>query len=186
MRVPRFLFVILAMAVISFPTWPMPPQKRGKTQPVPSDDPTLKLFTLLDSSFAGKLADFYLLGDVYKGADHPDQELQHVLRVEYNKNVFFGKFKIDVRGIGKPTEEQLKIYSIQQFYDGGSEAERFAKLEAGPFGREGDLYVYTKGDAPLASAPITPEVQAEYQRLLTQYVIPALEKKKAADQPPTR
>lgn len=151
---------------------------KKKKQPVPPDDPTLRVYNLLDNSYGGKLSDFYLFADVYKDANRQGQEFQHILRVEYDKKRFFGKFRISVRSVAKPTEAQLKAYTVKQFYDFASNSEKFEKIDPGPFGQQGDLYLRTKDDAPLASAPITPEVQAEYEKLLTEYLIPALEKNK--------
>src|SRR3989442_12501742 len=46
-------------------------------------DPTLRLFHLIDNSYGGKLAEFYILADIYKDQKNPNEELQRVLRVEY-------------------------------------------------------------------------------------------------------
>jgi hypothetical protein len=153
---------------------------KEKNPPIPANDPTAKLFNLLDNSYDGKLSDFYVFADVYQNPAHPDQEWQHILRAEYNKNLFFGKFKIYVCGISKPTDAQLKTYTVKQMYDFGSATAKFEKIAAGPFGEKGDLYLRAEGDRPLASAPITPEVQAAYDKYLTQYLIPALEKQKTS------
>lgn len=151
---------------------------KEKKQVVSPDDPTYRVFNLLDTSYGGKLADFYLFGDVYADPDHPGQELQHILRVEYDKKLFFGKFRIYARAVAKPTEAQLKAYTVKEFFNFASDSEKFEKIDAGPFGQKGDMYMVATDDGPLASAPITPEAQAAYQKLLTQYVIPALEKNK--------
>ena len=153
---------------------------KEKNPPIPANDPTAKLFSLLDNSYDGKLSGFYVFADVYKDPDHPDQEWQHILRAEYNKNLFFGKFKIYVCSISKPTEDQLKTYTIKQMYDFGSVSAKFEKIAAGPLGQTGDLYLRAEGDNPLAIVPITPEVQAAYEKYLTQYLIPALEKQKTS------
>lgn len=179
MRQSRFPFQAMATLMVALVAGqPARIGAREREQPTSADDPTSKLFTLLDSSFAGKLKDFYLLADVYKDGDHEGEELQHVLRVEYDKNLFFGKFKIYVRSISKPTDEQLKAYTTKQLYDFGSDSEKFEKIGPGSFGQKGDLYLRATNDMPLASAPITPEVQATYQKFLTEYLIPAVEKSK--------
>lgn len=179
MRRIRFPFLAMAAGMLALVAGqPALVGAREKEQPIPTNDPTYKLFSLLDGSFAGKLTDFYLLADVYKDGDHQGEELQHVLRVEYDKNLFFGKFKIYVRSISKPTDEQLKAYTTKQLYDFGSDSEKFEKIGPGPLGQKGDLYLRAVNDMPFASTPITPEVQATYQKILTQYVIPAVEKSK--------
>ena len=154
---------------------------REKGTTVSSDDPTYRLYDLLDKSYDGKLTDFYLLADVYQDADHPGTDLQHILRVQYNKSLFFGKFRAYVRSIAKPTPEQLKDYTPQQLFNFGSDSERFDKIEPGAFGQKGDLYLRANGDRPLASAPVTPEVQAAYQKFLNQYLLPALSKGKSSN-----
>ncbi len=151
---------------------------KEKAPVVSSNDPTLKLYTLLDSSRDGKLEDFYILGDVYTDPAHPGEDWQHVILAEYNKSLFFGRFKMTVRSISKPTPDQLKAYTVKQLYDFGSDSAKFAKIDPGTFGRQGDLYMIAGGDRPLSSAPITPDVQATYEKYVTQYLLPALEKPK--------
>jgi hypothetical protein len=151
---------------------------REKTPFVNPNDPTVKLYALLDTKHDGKLEEFYFLGDVFKDASHPDQEWQHVILAEYNKNLFFGRFKMTVRSISKPTPDQLKAYTVKALYDFGSDSARFAKIDPGTFGQKGDLYMVVAADKPIASAPITPEVQATYEKYVSQYLLPALEKEK--------
>ncbi len=151
---------------------------REKTPVTNPNDPTFKLYALLDSSHDGKLEDFYFLGDVFTNSSHPGEDWQHVILAEYNKNLFFGKFKMTVRSISKPTEEQLKAYTAKQLYDFGSDSAKFAKIDPGPFGQKGDLYMIADEEKPLASAPISPGVQAAYEKYVTQYLIPALGKAK--------
>jgi hypothetical protein len=151
---------------------------KEKAPVVNANDPTYRIFQLLDSTRGGKLKDFYLLGDIYQDPKDPGRQLQRVLRIEYDKSRYFGRFRIYVRSVGKLTPEQLKTYTIEQIYDfGGSDAEKFEKIEAGPFGMTGDLYLRAEGDRPLASAPTTDEVRSEYNMLVAQYILPALEKK---------
>jgi hypothetical protein len=153
------------------------PAAKEKTPPVGPDDPTYRLFQVLDTSHGGKLADFYLLADTYKDAK-TDQEFQHVLRVEYDKSKGFGKLKVYVRSVAKLTPDQLKSYTTQQIYEfGETDSEKFTKTEPGSFGRMGDLYFHAEGNMPLATAPVTDEVRKSYDSFLTQYLLPALEKK---------
>ena len=144
---------------------------------VDPNDPTYRLFQLLDSKRGGKLTNFFVLADTYKDSANPDQEFQHVLRVEYDKNRFFGRFRIAVRSVGKLTPEQLKTYTLQQIYDfGDSDQARFEKIEAGPFGVTGDLYLRSVNDGPLGSSSITEAEKSAYQNYVTQYLLPALQK----------
>ena len=142
------------------------------------NDPTVKLFQLLDSSYGGKLGDFYLLADIYPDPKNPGQEVQHVLRVEYDRNLSFGKLKLYVRSVAKMQPDQLKAYTPKMAYEFGVEdSEKFMKAEPGPLGRVGDLYLRSSEDHPLAKAPVTDEARKTYERLLTDYVLPALQKK---------
>lgn len=151
---------------------------KKKTPAVNPNDPTYKLYALLDSTRNGKLEEFYFLADEFKDSAHPDTIWQHVVMADYNKNLFFGRFKMTVRAISKPTPDQLKVYTVKALYDFGSDSEKFAKINPGPFGEDGDLYMVATGDRPLKSAPITPQVQAAYEKYVTQYLLPALEKAK--------
>ncbi len=151
---------------------------KEKSRGVDANDPTYRLYQLLDTSYAGKLSDFYLLADTLKDPTNPQQELQHVLRAEYDKSRFFGRFRIYVRSVSRPTAEQLKTYTPKQIYDfGGSDSEKFEKIESGPFGKTGDLYLRSTDDRPLASAPVTDEIQKQYDFFVVQYLLPALQKK---------
>jgi hypothetical protein len=178
------LVVVLAALVLIFPDFSTAPGgllfARKKNTSVPANDPTAKLFKLLDTSYDGKLSDFYVLADVYQDPARPG-EWQHILRVDYDKSLYFGKLKIVVRSISKPTEAQLKTYTVKQMYDFGSDSEEFEKIAAGPLGQTGDLYLRAEGNMPLASAPITADAKAAYEKYLTQYLIPALEKSKGSD-----
>jgi hypothetical protein len=176
-RPKRALGLMIVLAGLALTT-PVGLFAREKKQAVSPSDPTYRLFNLLDTSYGGKLADFYLFGGVYTDPSHPGQELQHILRVQYDKKLFFGKFRIYVRSVAKPTEAQLKAYTVKEFYDFASDSEKFEKIDAGPFGQKGDMYFVATDDTPLTSAPITPEAQTEYDKLLTEYLIPALEKNK--------
>ncbi len=149
---------------------------KDKIQRADADDATYRLFQLLDASQGGKLADFCILAEIYKNKD--GQEFQHVLRVDYDKNRAFGKLKLSVRGVAKLAPEQLQAYSSKQIYEfGETDLEKFVKTEAGPFGRPGDIYLRAGEDSPLAESPITDDVRGSYEFFVTQYVLPALQKK---------
>jgi hypothetical protein len=151
---------------------------KEKTPSVSPNDLTLRLYQLLDTSYGGKLSDFYVLGDVYKDPKTPDKELQHIFKAEYDKARGFGKFGLYVRSVDKLTPGQLKDYTLQKIYEFGNEdVEKFSKTDPGPFGKTGDLYLRATPDGPLATAPITDEVRKEYEAYITQWLLPALEKK---------
>jgi hypothetical protein len=141
------------------------------------DDPTYQVYQLLDDSYGGRLKDFYLLADIYTDPQKPETQLQHVLRVDYDKSRFFGRFQIFVRSVHKLTPDQLKTYSTEQIYDFGvQDEEEFEKIDPGPFGQKGDLFLQATSSGPLASAPTTDQVREQYNFFLTQYVLPALKK----------
>jgi hypothetical protein len=151
---------------------------KDKTLSVDSNDVTLRLYQLLDDSHDGKLTDFYVLADVFKDPGKPDEELQHVLFVDYDKNRNYGKLKLHVRCLSKLAPDQLKTYTPKQIYDFGAEdTEKFVKSDAGQLGRTGDMYLRATADRPPASTPVTDEARKQYEFYLTQYVIPALQKK---------
>ncbi|HUY12486.1 MAG TPA: hypothetical protein VMX16_02495 [Terriglobia bacterium] len=142
------------------------------------NDPTSRLFHTLDDSYGGKLTNLYLLADVYSDPASPGKQFQRVLLVDYDKSRFFGRFKIIVRSVGKLTPTQLQSYTPQQIYDfGETDSEKFEKINPGPFGGNGDLYLRATGNGPLQSAPIMDHVRQEYDMLVTTYILPAVEKK---------
>src|SRR5689334_10650234 len=148
----------------------------AKDKPVPVDpnDATARLFQLLDGSHEGKLSDFYILGDLYKDKNsaNPDQELQHVLSVDYDKNRGFGKLNIHVRSLDKLGPEQLKTYTAKQIFDFGEyDLEKFVKSVPGPLGQPGDVYLLADADHPLHDTPITDDVRKEYDFYVTQLII---------------
>jgi hypothetical protein len=152
---------------------------REKNSQVDSNDVTLRLFQLLDDSHEGKLADFYLLADIYKNKDssNPDEELQHVLHLDYDKDRNFGKLNLHVRSLTKLAPEQVKTYTPKQIYDFGDEdTEKFVKSDPGQLGRTGDMYLRATADRPLRDTPISDEARKAYEFYLTQYLIPALQK----------
>ncbi|HEV2352403.1 MAG TPA: hypothetical protein VG028_21415 [Terriglobia bacterium] len=153
---------------------------KEKPAPVDPNDPTVRLFQLLDETRDGKLSDFYVLADVYKDktSANPEAEFQHVLSVDYDKNRSFGKLNIHVRTLDKLAPEQLKTYTAKQIYDfGDDDSEKFVKSEPGPLGRQGDMYLRATADRPLNDTPITDDVRKAYEFYITQYIIPALQKK---------
>jgi hypothetical protein len=142
------------------------------------DSATVRLFQLLDSTRNGKLEDFYLLADLYKDPGKPDEQLRHVLRVEYDKSRAFGKLRLYVRSVGQMTDEQLSAYSPKQIYDfGEADLEKFVKTSTGSFGGQGDVYLRAGTDSPLATAAVTDETRKEYETFLTEHILPALQKK---------
>jgi hypothetical protein len=151
---------------------------KEKSSQISPDDPTLRLYSLLDSKYNGKLDDFCLLADVVADPKNPGQPQQHVLRVEYSKDRAFGKLRIYVRTVGQVTPDQLKAYTPKQIYDfAENDSAKFTKTDPGPFGKVGDLYFEPTTDGALGTITASPEVQTEYEHLVTQYLIPALEKK---------
>jgi len=154
---------------------------KDKLPTVSSDDPTLRLFSLLDSKMGGKLDDFCLLADTFADPQNPTQTQQHVLRIEYDKTHAFGKLRIYVRTIDQLTPEQLKTYNTKEIYDfAETDSEKFTKTDPGSFGRPGDVYFQpTTPGGPLGTATVTDEVQSRYERYVTQFILPALEKKAA-------
>jgi len=151
---------------------------KEKKQVVSGEDPTGRLFDLLDSQHGGKLKDFHLLADVFKDPDNPSAELQHVLRVDYDKARSFGKLTIVARSVNKPTEEQLKTYSAQALFEFGEyDLDKFVKSELGPFGKPGDVYLHAKPGFPLAQESIRDEVRNTYDSYITKYIFPAVERK---------
>ena len=154
---------------------------KDKTPPIGPNDPTFRLYNLLDSKYNGKLEDYCVLADVINDPKSPGQAQQRVLRVQYNKERAFGKLRIYVRTVAQLSPEQLKTYSPKQIYDfAETDSAKFTKTDPGPFGRPGDVYFEPSPDGgALATVTATPEVQAQYERFVTQYLLPALEKKAA-------
>jgi hypothetical protein len=151
---------------------------KERNLPISPDDPTFRLYQLLDSSYGGKLAELYIIADIFKDPKKPEQENQHILRVEYDKNRVFGKLRINVRTVAKLTPEQLKIYNAKQAYEFAEvDSEKFTKTDPGPLGRPGDVYARAEEGRPLVSAPITDEARSAYERFITEHILPALQKK---------
>ncbi len=178
MRKKKHLVVIVAAIVLLAAAAPSGWAKKKKPRSANPDDPTNKVYQILDDSYGGKLADYYLLADLYTDPKNPSNQLQHVIRVDYDKSRFFGRFRIYVRSVGKLTPAQLKTYNLKQIYDfGESDEAEFEKINPGPLGETGDLYLKATANGPLASAPVTDQARQEYDMLITQYLLPALQKK---------
>lgn len=151
---------------------------KRKKESVSPDDPTYMLYQLLDNSFGGKLTDFYLLANIHADPQNPKIQLQRVLRVDYDKNRYFGRFRVYVRSVSKLTPAQLKTYNPKQIFQfAESDDAEFEKIDPGPLGETGDLYLKATGNGPLAPATITDAVRQEYELLITKYILPALKKK---------
>ena len=175
---PSFSLLAAFCALLSTVGLPLLHLAKEKTPTVSPDDLTLRFFQLLDTSYGGKLSEFYLVGDVYKDPNIPDKELQHILKAEYDKDRLFGRFRLYVRSVDKLTPGQLKDYTPKQIYEFGElDVEKFTKTDPGPFGKTGDVYFRATPDGPLATAPITDEVRKKYETYITQWLLPALEKK---------
>jgi hypothetical protein len=172
-----FLFAAFCalLTTVGFPSFRLAKEKPPEVSP---DDLTLRLFHLLDTSYGGKLAEFYLVGDVYTDPKTPGKELQHIFKADYNKDSVFGRLRLYVRSVDKLTPSQLKDYTPKEIYDFAEvDMEKFTKTDPGPFGKTGDLYFQASVNGPLATVPITDEARKEYESYVGQWLIPALEKK---------
>ncbi len=172
-------WLVLISMILLCETWGMaaPRSTVEKTKVDPSD-PTARLYQSLNKNYAGQLKDFFVLADIVKDSQNPPQEFQHVLRVEYDQQKSFGRFRIYVRRVARLTPEQLKTYSPEQVYNFAFEdEEKFEKIEPGPFGLTGDLYFHVRPEMPLHTAPVTDEVRKQYQLYVNDYILPAVEKR---------
>ena len=153
---------------------------QGKDKPlvVTADDPTYRLFQLIDTTRGGKLADFYVVVDLYRNPQNPQEEFQRVARVVYDKDRAFGRLTVFMRSVAKMDPAQLRIYNPKEIYDfAESDMEKYTKTDAGPFGGKGDVYFHATDSGALSTVPINDEVQTTYATLLTQYILPALGRK---------
>jgi hypothetical protein len=167
------LAVIGLLAVATPSAW-----AKKKHESVDPNDPTYRVYQVLNDSYGGKLADFYLLADLYPDPQNPGTQLQRVIRVDYDKARFFGRFQIYVRSVGKLTPAQFKTYDTKQIYNfGESDEAEFEKIDPGPLGGTGDLYLKATSNGPLAPAAVTDQAREEYDMLITKYILPALKKK---------
>lgn len=176
---PRALLIaaiaVACLAAIAAPTAQASP-RRHKKDAASANGPTARLYRLLDQSMGGKL-NIYLLADIYTDPSKPGQAFQRVLHVLYNKDLYFGRFVIHSRSVAKLTQEQLAIYTPEQVFNFAErDSAKFEKINAGPFGQTGDLYLMATDDHPPSSAPITNDVQQEYDMLLSDYILPAVQK----------
>lgn len=153
-------------------------QAKDKAAQVDPNDPTYQLYNLLDSKHDGKLDDFCVLAGMVADPKNPGQSQQQVLKAEYDKTRGFGKLRIYVRTVAPLTPDQLKAYDAKQIFDfAETDVAKFTKTDPGPFGKQGDVYFEATPDGgPLATASVTPEVQAEYEHFISQYILPALQK----------
>jgi hypothetical protein len=148
---------------------------KEKTPRIDPNDPTVRLFDLLDSTRNGKMEDFFALADLYT---EQGKDFQRVVRVDYDKSRAFGKLRIWVRSVAKMAPEQLQAYTPKQVYEFGEvDLEKFVKTDPGEFGRQGDIYLRGDAENPLATSPITDGVRKSYEMLVSQYLLPALQKK---------
>lgn len=150
---------------------------KDKQPPPDPNDPTYRLYQLLDTKRGGKLSEYYVIADVYNDPKNPDIQNQHILRADYDKNRGFGKLNLHVRSVGKINSRQMETYSPKEFYEFGlMDLEKFLKTEPGPLGKPGDVYLRAHDDQPLHSTEVTDDIRKQYEGFLTQYLLPALEK----------
>jgi hypothetical protein len=151
---------------------------KEKVAPIDPNDPTFRLFQKADESFGGKITELYVIADVYRDPANASEESQRILRVDYDKTKVFGKLQIVVRSVGRILPDQMKAYTPKDFFGFGlTDQAKFIKSEAGPFGKPGDIYLQAQPERPLSSVPVTDEVRKTYALLVTEYILPALEKK---------
>ena len=177
-RINGFIAATFLM-LAAFATCAEPLFAKERTLSGNPNDPAFRLFSLLDAKYNGKVDDFCLLGDLVSDPKNPGQQLQRVIRVEYNKDRAFGKLNLHVRTVAQLTPEQLKAYTAKQTYDfAETDVAKFTKSDLGSFGKQGDVYFEASADGgPLSTATVTPAVQNQFETLVTQFVLPALEKK---------
>jgi len=173
--IPNLALCTLSLSAL----WAVGGLAKEKVPVISPDDPTLRLYQLLDSQYAGKLEELCIIADAFKDPKNPDHELQHILKVEYDKNRAFGKLRIYVRNVDKLTPDQLKTYTPKQSFDFAEiDSEKFTKTDPGPFGRIGDVYFRPASESgPLATAPATDDTRSAYERYVNAFIIPALQKK---------
>ena len=153
-------------------------QGKDRSLAATEDDPTYRLFQLLDTTRGGKLADFCVVADLYRNPQNPQEEFQRVARVVYDKDRVFGRLTLYLRSVAKMDPVQMSIYNPKEIYEfAESDMEKYTKTDPGPFGGKGDLYFHVTDSGALTMVPITEEVQRTYEMLLTQYILPALGKK---------
>ena len=168
--------LMVAVIAMSLATAALTYAKAKKDSASPDNDPTYRLFQLLDNSYGGKLTDFCVVADTYTNPAQGGQAFEHVLQIDYDKSRFFGRLRIYVRGVSQLTPDQLKAYTPEQIYGFGSDVEKFEKISPGPFGQAGDVYVRATAKGSLVPVPITDEARKEYEFFLARYIMPALQK----------
>lgn len=152
------------------------PRRHKDKDAVAANDITSRVYQLANQSLQGKFS-FYLLAGLRTDPSQPGAQLQRVLRVVYDKDLYFGRFAIHVRSVSKLTPDQLAAYTPEDIFNyGNADAQEFEKINPGRFGRTGDLYLASSNGGPLATASITPDVESEYEKLVTDYVLPEVEK----------
>ncbi|MGH9328205.1 MAG: hypothetical protein ACRD2B_16170 [Terriglobia bacterium] len=152
------------------------PRHKKEKKTATSSGPTAQLYNTLNNSYGGKL-NTYLLADIYSDPSNPSQQYQRVIHVIYNKDLYFGRFTIHVRSVGKLNSQQLAIYNPEAIFKfGNSDSQEFEKINPGAFGETGDLFLEARNGEPLAEAPVTDEVRQEYEMLVTKYILPAVQK----------
>ncbi|HEV2419036.1 MAG TPA: hypothetical protein VGX94_14665 [Terriglobia bacterium] len=174
--VTRALLVFTAVGLLCYaPPLRALPRKHKPKEAVAANDPTSRLYQMADQSLNGKFS-LYLLANIYTDPSTGSQ-FQRVLRVTYDKTLYFGRFTIHVRSVSKLTPDQLATYTPEDIFNyGNADTAEFEKINPGSFGKTGDLYLAASNGQPLASAPIDSDVQSRYETLVTDYILPAVEK----------
>jgi hypothetical protein len=171
-RVPALLGAVVMLAILGGGGARIGRAKDKATDP---NDPTLRLYDVLNTTRDGKLVDGVAVADIYT---EQGKEFQRVVRAEYDKSRAFGKLRIYVRSVAKMAPEQLQSYTAKQVYDfGETDLEKFVKTDPGEFGKQGDIYLRGDADSPLATVPINDAARKSYEILVVQYLLPTLEKK---------
>ena len=172
------LFALLATCLAGISASVSLCKDKDKAPPLDPNDPTVRFFQTADDLRGGKLSEFYVVADVYHDPALPNEQSQHVLKVDYDKAKVFGKLQIVVRSVGKIQPEQMKAYTAKEIFEFGlSDQAKFMKSEPGPFGKPGDMYLVAPADRPLASAPITEPVRSRYESFVSEFLLPAMAKK---------
>lgn len=176
-KAPLILAALVIAIISALPLSARPRKHKDKDKgEAAANDVTSRLYQIADQSLEGKFS-FYLLAGVYTDPAKPGVQYQRVLRVVYDKDLYFGRFAIHVRSVSKLTPDQLAAYTPEDIFNyGNADTAEFEKISPGRFGRTGDLYLASSNGGPLAAASITPEVQSEYEKLVTDYILPEVEK----------
>lgn len=176
--VARGLLAVGLAACLSVGVSAKEKDKTPTPPPVDPNDTTLRLFQAIDNTHGGKLTDFYVVADVYRDPQTPEEEYQHILKADYDKSRYFGKLQLLIRSVAKIHPDQMKTYTPKDFYEFGlTDLEKFMKSEPGTFGQPGDLYLKADAEHPLTSTPVTDQVRKQYELLVSQHLIPAMQKK---------